>query len=978
MRGIWLLFAIVGIAYAADAPPRFEKDVLPIFTQYCFTCHGQSSPKLGLDLRTAASVLKGSHNGPVIVKGSPDDSLLWRKVSARAMPPAIYGQKVPDADLETIKRWIAAGAPFDEATGASAKDAAEQRARFERELRPILTSRCVQCHGQEKPMAGLDLRTAASVLKGSANGPVIVEGFSERSLLIRRIASHSMPPPGTGKPLTEMEIRAIREWIDRGNFSESFAAESSERPFTPMEAPPVTAEQRQFWSFRQPLAAPVPKVHAARRVRTPIDSFVLAKLESNGLSYSADAGDLTLMRRAYFDLIGLPPTPEEIRAFSADTAPGAYDRLIDRLLNSPHYGERWGRQWLDAAGYVDTTGKDFDPTKTEYAEGMWRYRDYVIESINKDKPWDRFLTEQLAGDELVDWRSAKKFTPEMVELLTATGYLRNILDITEEDISNLPVERYEALFKLVEKVSSSTLGLTAGCARCHSHKFDPIPQRDYYRFLSLFTTSYNPTDWLQPQNRYLWTVSKEEKEEIDRHNAQFDAPLAELSKELSAIRQPYETRLLEEKLKSIPESIRQDARAALETPADKRDEIQKYLFKKLGASLKVTDAESRKTFTDADAAAAAKLDEKIQALEARRRKLEKVQALWDVGKPPAIRLLQRGSADAPGPKVKPGFFEVLCSAGSTDAARPEETRGPSSGLRLAFAKWLTSRENPLAARVIVNRIWQGHFGTGIVTTPDNFGKMGAPPVNQELLDWLAVDFMDHGWSAKRLHKLIMTSTAYRQSARQGSAAWVTKAKAVDPANSLLWRMNLRRLDAESLRDSVIAASGKLDSTMGGKSILLEMQPDGLQVISSKEPESARRRRSVYLTSRRTYPVSFLSVFDYPIIDTNCTRRVPSATPLQSLTMMNDRFVWEAAGDLAERAGEMAGGDGAAARRIEAAYLLALSRKPTASEVRTAEEYLNQQRDLYLSAKEPAEKAAAKSFQSLAQMLLSSNEFLYVD
>ncbi|MCC6369173.1 MAG: DUF1553 domain-containing protein [Bryobacterales bacterium] len=978
MPRFFLAFLLLAASlHAAASAPRFEKDVLPILTRYCFTCHGQSSPKLGLDLRTAASTLKGSFNGPVIVKGLPEQSLLWQKVSTRAMPPAIYGQKVPDDDLETIKNWIAAGAPFDAPIGAVAKEASEQRARFEHELAPIFRARCVQCHGEKKPLAGLDLSSVASVLKGSANGPVIVEGFSERSLLIRRVSNHSMPPKGAGTPLTEAEIRAIREWIDRGNFSESVSADSRDRPFTPLEAPPVTAEQRQWWSFRKPVAASLPKVQAARRIRTPIDSFVLAKLESKGLTMSPDASSLKLMRRAYFDLTGLPPTPEEIRAFTADTSPGAYERLIDRLLDSPRYGERWGRQWLDAAGYVDTTGKDFDPKKTEYATGMWRYRDYVIDSINKDKPWDRFLTEQIAGDELADWQSAKQYTPRMLELLTATGYMRNILDITEEDISNLPVERYEALFKLVEKVSTSTLGLTVGCARCHSHKFDPIPQRDYYRFLSLFTTSYNPTDWLQPQNRHLYTVTKSEKEEIDRYNAQFDAPIAEGKKQLAAIRKPYETRLLDEKLKTLPESIRDDTRAALETAEDKRDEVQKYLAKKF-ASLKPKDEAVRKLFTDADKAAAEKVDAEIKALEGKKKKLEMVQALWDVGKPPLMRLLQRGSADAPGPKVTPGFLEVLCPPGKTDATRPQETQGKSSGLRLAFAEWLTSPENPLAARVIVNRIWQGHFGAGIVATPDNFGKMGAPPVNQELLDWLAVDFMKHGWSAKHLHRLIMTSTVYRQSARQGSEAWVAKAKTIDPTNSLLWHMNLRRLDAESLRDSVIAATGKLDTTAGGPAIALEMEPDGLQVVSSKEPPSARWRRSVYLTSRRTYPLSFLGVFDFPVIDTNCTRRVPSATPLQSLTMMNAKFVWEAAGELASRAAQLAGANGSDAGKVEAAYLLTLSRKPTASEIRVGEEFLHQQRDNYLSAKKPAAEAMVKSFQSLAQSLLSSNEFLYVD
>src|SRR5436190_558528 len=556
--GFWLVLLALGGAPARADGPRFEKDVLPIFQHYCFTCHGQSSPKLGLDLRTAASTLKGNYNGPVIVKGSPDKSVLWQKVSAHAMPPPLYGQTVPDSDIEILKRWIAAGAPADHPAG-DGKEAAEQRARFDKEILPVLTARCVQCHGQNKPMAGLDLRSAASLLKGSNSGPVVAEGLSEKSLLIRKVASHAMPPPGAGQPLSESEIRVLREWIDRGQFEGEEVDNSLERPFSPAEAPEVTAKQRDFWAFRIPVAAAVPKVRAADRVRSPIDSFILAKLESQGLGMSPDAAGLTLLRRATFDLIGLPPTPEEVRNFQTDTKPGAYERLVDRLLASPQYGVRWGRHWLDAAGYIDTTGKDFDAKRLELAEGMWRYRDYVVESINKDKPWDKFLAEQIAGDEMIDWRSAKHYTPRMIELLTATGYMRSILDITWDDIENLPVNRFEALFKLIEKVSSSTMGMTMACARCHTHKFDPIPQRDYYRFLSLFTTAYNPYDWIKPKDRYLWAVSKDDKEEIDRYNAEIDRPVAELTKQLAALRRPYEERLLSEKLKSLPEAIRQDA-----------------------------------------------------------------------------------------------------------------------------------------------------------------------------------------------------------------------------------------------------------------------------------------------------------------------------------------------------------------------------------------------------------------------------------
>ncbi|MBI2689445.1 MAG: PSD1 domain-containing protein [Acidobacteria bacterium] len=879
MRRILFLLALPAFAEV----PRFEKDVLPILTKYCFTCHGQSSPKLGLDLRSAASVLRGSHNGPVITSGKPDDSLLWKKVSTRQMPPSIYGQKIPDAEIEVIKQWIEGGTPSDAPQSASAV------------MPAILKDRCANCHSGAKPAAGLSLTNTAEALKGSATGPVIVEGFSERSLLVRRIANHTMPPKGAGAPLADTELRDIRAWIDGGNFSEFAKANEADRPFTALEAPAITKAQRDFWAFRKPEPALLPKVKAKARARTSIDTLILARLESKGLSFSPDAPNEKLLRRAYLDLTGLPPALSEIEEFRKD---GDYEKLIDKLLASPRYGERWGRQWLDAAGYVDTTGKDFDPKKTEYADGMWRYRDYVVNATNSDKPWNRFLTEQIAGDELIDWRSAKQYTPEITELLAATGYMRNILDITQEDISNLPVERYEALFKLVEKVGSSTIGMTVNCARCHTHKFDPIPQRDYYRFLALFTTSYNPTDWIQPQNRHLYNVPTAEAEGI-------------------------RNRVLEEQLSKIPEAIRDDVKKALAANSDVRTEIQRYLFSKFNPNF-------QKEFDK----------------DPEYHKLAKIQALWDVGEVPKTRLLQRGSADAPGPRVTPGFLEILSESGKTDAIRSTNAKGKTSGIRLAFAEWLTNPAHPLTARVIVNRIWQGHFGTGIVATSDNFGTTGTPPSNQPLLDHLALEFMNNGWSAKWLHKQIMLSTAYRQSSQQND-----KATAIDPDNALLWRMNLRRLDAEALRDSVIAASGKLDLTAGGPPIALEMRPDGLQIVSTKETENAKWRRSIYLTHRRTYPMSFLGVFDYPIIDTNCTRRTPSATPLQSLTMLNDEFVWQAAEAMAKRA----------ENDIDTAYLIAFARKPSKEERDLASEFLQKM-----------------PFKALMQALLSANEFLYVD
>lgn len=967
----------LSVPLAAQTPLTFEKNVLPVFTQYCFTCHGQSSPQLGLDLRTFATTLRGSHNGPVIVKSSPEKSLLFQKISTKAMPPPAFKQTMPDAQIEIVRKWIADGALSDKPAVVS-KEFTEQRALFDRDIMPLFRSRCVQCHGAGKPMAGLDLRSLPALLKGSTHGAVVAEGFSEKSILVRKMASRSMPPPGAGEPLTDEQIRGIRQWIDKGHIVDpSEVQESKEREFTKAEAPDVTAKDREFWSFRKPVAAPIPRVKASNRVRTPIDSFVLSKLESKGLTMAPDASARSLLRRAYFDLLGIPPSPEEAAAFLNDTKPGAYERLLDRLLASPQYGERWGRHWLDAAGYVDTEAKDFDAVKYDLAEGMWHYRDYVIKATNDDKPWSRFLTEQIAGDEMVDWRTAAKYTPETVELLTATGYLRNVLDITDDDITNLPVERYEALFKLMEKVSSSTMGLTMACARCHTHKFDPIPQRDYYRMLALFTSAYNPTNWIQPKNRTQYTVSKPDQEETERHNKEVDRALTDLKQQLANVRQPYEQKILEEKLKALPENIREDVRVALATTEEKRDEVQKFLAKKFAKQMAVSDAEVRKILNEPDVPTVDRLEQQIRTWTGYRRKLDVVQAVWDVSEPPSIRLLQRGSAESPGPKVMPGFLTVATAPDRVDASRPAETKGKTSGLRLAFSNWLTNRDNPLTARVIVNRIWQHHFGKGIVETPDNFGKMGAAPANQELLDWLAVNFMENGWTAKRLHKMIMMSTVYRQSSQQNNEQTAGERKA-DPENKLLWRMNLRRLEAESLRDSILTAAGKLDRTMGGPPVLLEMRGDGLETVSSKETPENRRRRSVYLLARRTYPLTMLSLFDFPIIDANCTRRVPSATPLQALTLMNDEFVVESAAELASRAAKIAGENAAPVQKIGALYSIALLRKPTPSEVHICEEHLKKQQDLYTRANLNPADAERQAFNTLSQALLSSNEFLYID
>ena len=680
------------------------------------------------------------------------------------------------------------------------------------------------------------------------------------------------------------------------------------------------------------------------------------------------------MRRAYFDLIGLPPTPEEMEKFLSDTRSDAYERLVNRLLESPHYGERWGRHWLDLVGYTDITGQDNDLPITNIFEGIWRYRDWVVEALNQDKPYDRFLTEQLAGDELVDWRSAPEYTPETVRLLTATGFMRSSMDRTVSDIVNLPGERYSVIFDLVERVSTGVMALTVGCARCHSHKFDPIPQRDYYRLMAVFTPAFNPMRWKQPKDRFLSDVSRADQEDIERHNAEIDAPQKKLKEKLAALRKPYEEMLLDKKLEPISHEIRSDVKTAWQTPEEKRDEIQKYLVEKFGTLLEVKPEEVKEALSEEHRAEAAVFQKKIDTLEGYRRSFNRIEALFDVGPPPVTRLLQRGDIESPGPRVTPGGLAVLSPPGEDSIRKPEETRGETSGYRLGLAQWLTSRDHPLTARVMVNRVWHHLMGRGIVATPGNFGRNGSPPSHPELLDWLAVDFMENGWSVKRLIRTIMTSSVYRQALRQPNGA---PGVAVDPQNLLLWRMNLKRLEAETLRDAILAASGRLDRSLGGTPALLEFDAAGLQTVGGEEPNTRNPlRRSLYILARRNYPLNFLEAFDYPKVTVNCTRRVNSVTPIQSLTLMNDPFVVEEAGHLARRVRDLAGES--PEDRVRMAYRLTLSRQPEPEELRIGQEHLRKQERNYLFANATPEKASEAALSNLCQTLFATNEFLYLE
>ena len=733
-------------------------------------------------------------------------------------------------------------------------------------------------------------------------------------------------------------------------------------------------ESGRHWSFRKVVRSAVPSVKDHGLVRSPVDAFVLARLEERGLTFSPETDKTALIRRVSLDLIGLPPSPEEVTAFvTSDSATAFYD-LLDRLLASQHFGERWGRHWLDAAGYADVMSTDNDASIIHPLENRWMYRDYVVRSLNADKPFARFLTEQIAGDELVEWRTAATYSPEIREHLIATGFLRASSDDTFAPELNKPLTQYGVLQRTGEILANNVLGLTLNCAKCHDHKYEPLTQREYYGFLALLQPAFNPDRWLIPAQRQLPNVSASEKTEIERGNAELDRQAGELRKQIAERRATYEAKVLATKLATLPEAIRADTQAALATPADKRTEVQKYLADKFGTTLAVKPEEITAALSEADKAATAEWEKQAAEHLGRKKSWQHWQVTYD-GPATSTKLLKRGNHETPGEEVSPGFLAVLSNATALDDSK---SNGTTSGRRLALARWLTDRESPaahLAVRVQVNRVWQHLFGKGLVETTDNLGVTGAKPTHPELLEWLAAEYFDNGGRLKLLLKRIMTSRVYLQTS--SVAPNQTAASQLDPDNRLLWRMRLRRLESEIVRDAVLAVSGKLDATLGGAPISVEPRPDGTFVIPDKglPTPTSQWRRTLYLLARRNYHPTILTVFDQPNLTTNCTGRESSAVVLQSLTMLNDRFLLEQAEHLAARVSGAAGSD--TAKQIELAFRITLGRPPRDAEQAASVEFLRRQVQHYSDEKLPADQAALKALAQVCHTLLNTSEFLYV-
>jgi mono/diheme cytochrome c family protein len=864
---------------------------------------------------------------------------------------------------------------------------------FEARVRPILKAHCFHCHGEGKTKGKLDVRLARLIRQGGESGAAIVPGKPGESLLIQKIREGEMPKGE--KQLSPADVSVIEAWVAGG-------AKTARPEPADASANVITDEERAFWAF-QPVKHPaVPIVPVASEARTAIDAFLWTKIRQQGLEgFAPEADRATLIRRVTFDLTGLPPTPEQVRAFVNDPLPDAYERLVDRLLADPAYGERWARQWLDVAGYAesDLAGESEKPRPYAY-----KYRDYVIRSFNADKPFDQFVREQLAGDEMVGPPPYQDPSPDAREKLIATGFLRMAPDGTEAE--NTPAARNQAVAETVKVVSSSLLGLTVGCAQCHDHRYDPIPQVDYYRFRAIFDPAFDVANWRKPAQRLVSLATAD-----DRTEAQCVETLAaSMDKDVAAAEKAELDQVFEREIAKVPEADRPAVRTARNTPVGKRTPAQVALLKRYPS------ADVRYSLDLYDPAAA----KRIAALRAEVAKVRAGKPAEDFiaacteapGKTPTVsRLLYRGDPDQPKQVVSPGELSVLVRDGSDGRIPDHDPARATSGRRLAYAKRLTDGTHPLLGRVIVNRVWLGHFGRGIVATPGDFGVLGERPTHPELLDWLAADFAANGWRLKRLHKMIVMSRAYTQSSRRSASQ-----EAVDPENKLVARMNVRRLDAEEIRDALLVVSGRLNRALFGPSVPVGEDHEG-RVLVGRQKRNVNReavgvddvgdaafRRSLYIEARRRQPLAMLDAFDLPTMTPNCDLRRASTVAPQALMMMNDAFVVTRAEDLAADARKAHPGDRAA--QVALAWSRVYGRDPSPAELSEATAFVATQEQALSSrvtlapatlkaladakgkpeeAKrreavdaERRDKAALAAMASLCQALMASNEFLYVD
>jgi hypothetical protein len=776
----------------------------------------------------------------------------------------------------------------------------------------VLEARCLGCHGKTVQMAELRLDSREAMLEGGGRGAAVNLQNPAGSLLLQAVRFEgklTMPP--TGK-LPDEEIAVLETWIAAG-------AE------WPAAGGAVTSSH---WAFEEPGRPEVPEVAG---VEHPVDRFLLPKIRAAGLEPAPIADRRTLARRAWLDLHGLPPTARELDEFLEDTAPGAWERLIEKLLSSPRYGEQWGRRWLDLVRYGDTAGFEQDP----YILEAWRYRDYVVKSFNDDKPYDRFVKEQIAADEL--W-------PDDPEARTGTGFYRvnanrDMLFKVEE------LNRVERLTDAVDTTSTVFLGLTVGCARCHDHKFDPIPQRDFYRMQAIFAPAVNDRVFLEYNSARFYDIAE--------NTRQFR--LRQTGDQIARIFKPYRDQLRAERIAWLDP----DVQALFEIAPEKRTSEQQALVTAAERDFQIKDDEIYARLSQEDQERVAEIGKRLVSTFHGYSAPPMAPGLIDVGREaPRTYIALRGNPEMPGEEVRPGFLSVL---GGGEIPEPP-LHAQTTYRRKALAEWVASAENPLFARVMANRIWQYHFGHSFVDNPSDWGIRSAKPQHADLLDWLAGEFAARGFSFKAMHRLLMTSEAYKR-----SSGVTPEMREKDPANELYARFTRRRLDAEEIRDAVLLASGKLNLKMGGMPAVPPLDKEELYGIIGR-PESAWMvspdssewyRRSLYLLHRRTFRAPMFEAFDMPDGIASCPRRNESTTAPQSLTLLNSSFMMEQAANLAK-----------VAPTVEEAWRRVLLRAPTAAEREEAGEFLIEQTEALGS-----EEAARAE---LARALLNVNEFLYLN
>jgi hypothetical protein len=786
-----------------------------------------------------------------------------------------------------------------------------------RDIKPVLARHCYQCHGAKTQKGGLRLDTAGAVRKGGKSGPAVVAGKSQESLFIKALEGLDgmTPMPLKKPPLPAAQIGVLKAWVDRGAKAPADEKQDDGSSYS------------RHWAFVPPVRPPLPEVKNASRVRNAIDRFILARLEQEGMAPSPEADRLTLLRRVSLDLLGLPPTIEEIDRFLADQRPDAYERLVDRLLQSPHYGERWARHWLDVARYADSNGYSIDGPRE-----IWKYRDWVIEALNQDMPFSQFVVEQMAGDMLPHATTAQQ---------VATGFHRNT-PINQEGGIDLEQFRVDAVADRVNTVGTAFLGLTLGCARCHDHKFDPISQKEYYQLFAFLNNQDEPT-------------------------------LALASPELAAKGEAIQDQIT----KAAQEFIKQQEAWLKNLSDEQRSQIKREIQVILNLGYEQRDQKQKRTllafFKDRDAALYA-AGKALDDLELRRPKYPTTMILRERSKPPRETCVHiQGDFTRKGETVVPGVPSVLLPLTINKANR------------LDLARWLVDPNHPLTARVTVNRLWQHYFGKGLVETENDFGTQGTPPTHPELLDWLATEFVARGWSLKAMHRLIVTSATYRQSSRHR-----LELTQRDPYNRLLARQTRLRLEAEVIRDEGLTVSGLLNHRIGGPSVF-PPQPDGVFRFTqvprewTANQDGNRYRRGLYTYFWRAAPHPALIVFDAPDAASTCTRRVRSNTPLQALTLLNDQAFLEFAQALAARV--LKGAAAEDGKRVDYLFRLCLGRTPESNERGRLEQFVRRQIQEFqqtpgdaralLSAQLPAETDAVcqAAWTAAARVLLNLDEFI---